>query len=420
MPRSCSRSRRTASCGCARASRLGCSAGCVSRAWRSCSGEAMRLTLLFLLALTACHGFLDQSKPPTGVPSLFLVGTFNNPVYVTAPPGDSARLFVVGQGGTIRVLYHDTTRTRPFLDISNRVLSGGERGLLSVAFHPQYATNGRFYVYYTNLNGDIRIVRFNVSSDPDSADRATADTVLKIPHPVNANHNGGQLQFGPDGMLWAGTGDGGGTGDPAGNGQNKHALLGKLLRLDVSGASSYTIPADNPGQSDTSFAPEVWSYGLRNPWRFSFDRQTGDLYIADVGQDLWEEVDVAPTGVQLGRGANYGWNIMEGNHCYLTANCNTTGLILPIAEYIHAFGACSITGGYVYRGSALPDLVGNYFYADYCNGSVWSIRYPGSGPADWTSILTPGSGVSSFGEDARGELYIVQLTGPVNRIVPSQ
>src|SRR6266568_1486469 len=362
MPRSCSRSRRTAWSGCARASRLGSSAGCVRRAWRSCSGEAMRLTLLLLLALPACNGFLDQSKPPTGVPSLFLVGTFNNPVYVTAPPGDSARLFVVGQGGTIRVLHHDTTRTRPFLDISNRVLSGGERGLLSIAFHPQYATNGRFYVYYTNLNGDIRIVRFNVSSDPDSADRATADTVLKVPHPVNANHNGGQLQF----------------------------------------------------------APEVWSYGLRNPWRFSFDRQTGDLYIADVGQDLWEEVDVAPTGVQLGRGANYGWNIMEGNHCYLTANCNTTGLILPIAEYIHAFGACAITGGYVYRGSALPDLVGNYFYADYCNGSVWSIRYPGSGPADWTSILTPGSSVSSFGEDAQGELYIVQLTGPVYRVVPSK
>jgi len=380
----------------------------------------MRLTLLFLLALTACNGFLDQSKPPTGVPSLFLVGTFNNPVYVAAPPGDSARLFVVEQGGTIRVLHHDTTRTRPFLDISNRVLSGGERGLLSVAFHPQYATNGRLYVYYTNLNGDIRIVRFNVSSDPDSADRATADTVLKIPHPVNANHNGGQLQFGPDGMLYAGTGDGGGAGDTAGNAQNKHALLGKLLRLDVSGASSYTIPVDNPGQSDTSFAPEVWSYGLRNPWRFSFDRQTGDLYIADVGQDHWEEVDVAPTGVQLGRGANYGWNIMEGNHCYLSANCSTTGLILPITEYIHAFGACSITGGYVYRGSALPDLVGNYFYADYCNGSVWSIRYPGSGPADWTSILTPGSSVSSFGEDARAELYIVQLTGPVYGVVPSK
>ena len=376
---------------------------------RSISGsDRMRTILPLLMAMSACHGFLDQPKPPAGVPSLFRVGTFYNPVYVTAPPGDSARLFVVEQAGTIRVLHHDTTRARPFLDITNRVLSGGERGLLSVAFHPQYATNGRFYVYYTNLNGDIRIVRFNVSSDPDSADRATADTVLKVPHPVNNNHNGGQLQFGPDGMLWAGTGDGGGSGDPNGNGQNKHALLGKLLRLDVSGAS------------DTSFAPEVWSYGLRNPWRFSFDRQTSDLYIADVGQNQWEEVDVAPTGTQLGRGANYGWNIMEGNHCYQSANCSTTGLILPVTEYVHASGACSITGGYVYRGSALPGLAGNYFYADYCTGSVFSIRYPGSGPADWTSILTPGSGVSSFGQDVRGELYIVQLGGPVYRIVPSQ
>src|SRR5436309_2233787 len=193
----------------------------------------MRRLVLCLLVVSACGGFLDTTKPPPGEPSLQLVGTFANPVYITAPPGDSARLFVVEQGGTIRVLHHDTTRARPFLDITNRVLSGGERGLLSVAFHPQYATNGRFYVYYTNLNGDIRIVRFNVSSDPDSADRATADTVLKVPHPVNNNHNGGQLQFGPDGMLWAGTGDGGGGGDPDGNGQNKHALLGKLLRLDV-------------------------------------------------------------------------------------------------------------------------------------------------------------------------------------------
>ena len=373
-----------------------------------------------LVLLTACGGFLDQQKPSPGVPSLFPVGTFSSPVYVTAAPGDSARLFVVEQAGRIRVLHHDTTLARPFLDITNRVLSGGERGLLSMAFHPQYAANGLLYVYYTNLTGDIRVVRFTVSSDPDSADRATADTVLKIPHPGQANHNGGQLQFGPDGMLWLGTGDGGGGGDPAGNGQNKHALLGKLLRLNVDGASGYAIPADNPGASDTSFAPEVWAYGLRNPWRFSFDRQTGDLYIGDVGQDTYEEVDVAPTSFQRGPGVDYGWNIMEGAHCYQATNCNTTGLVLPIVEYTHAFSACAITGGYVYRGSALPALVGNYFYADYCNGAITSIKYPGSGPADWTSLLTPGSGISSFGEDARGELYIMQLTGPVFRIRPSQ
>src|SRR5438093_6169653 len=383
----------------------------------------IKLLPCFLLLLAGCKGFIDSAVPPPPPPSrpaLQRVGNFSSPVYLTAPPADTQRLFVIRQDGAVRVLHHDTIQTRPFLDLPDQIAFGGEQGLLSLAFDPQYATNGRFFVYFTNPNGDIRIVRYNVSSDRDSADEATADTILRVAHPGASNHNGGQLQFGPDNMLWAGTGDGGGGGDPDGNGQNTHALLGKLLRLDVSGASGYAIPTDNPSRTDTSFAPEVWSYGLRNPWRFSFDRQTGDLYIADVGQDHWEEVDVAPTAVQRGRGANYGWNIMEGNHCYSSANCSSTGLILPITEYIHAFGACSITGGYVYRGSALPALVGNYFYADYCNGSVLSIRYPGSGPADWTSLLTPGSGVSSFGQDARGELYIVQLGGPVFRIVPSE
>src|SRR6266513_5001672 len=328
--------------------------------------DRMRTILPLVLTISACNGFLDTGKPPTGVPSLFMVGTFSNPVYVTTAPGDSARLFVVEQGGRIRVLHHDTTLARPFLDIHTAVLSGGERGLLSVAFHPQYATNGRLYVYYTNLNGDIRIVRFNVSSDRDSADRATADTVLKIPHPVNDNHNGGQLQFGPDGMLWAGTGDGGGGGEPDGNGQNKHALLGKLLRLDVSGASGYAIPPDNPFASGTAGAPEIWSYGLRNPWRFSFDRETGDLYIGDVGQNLYEEVDVSSTAHLRGKGLNFGWNVMEGLHCYNATTCNQTGKTLPLIEYSHASGGCSVSGGYVYRGTRIAALVGQYLYSDYC------------------------------------------------------
>jgi len=221
-------------------------------------------------------------------------------------------------------------------------------------------------------------------------------------------------------MLWIGTGDGGGGGDPDRNGQNKHALLGKLLRIDVSGASGYTIPADNPGSSDTSFAPEVWSYGLRNPWRFSFDRQTGDLYIADVGQNAWEEVNVAPAGgaVQRGRGSNYGWNIMEGKHCYPSDPCTNPGQ-LPFVEYPHSGGACSISGGYVYRGGAIPSLTGTYLYADFCNGKVWSIAYPSAVVADRSAELRPGDGVSSFGEDARGELYILQLGGSVHKIVPS-
>jgi glucose/arabinose dehydrogenase len=195
-------------------------------------------------------------------------------------------------------------------------------------------------------------------------------------------------------------------------------LLGKLLRLDVSGVSGYAIPADNPGAADTSFAPEVWSYGLRNPWRFSFDRTTGDLYIGDVGQNRYEEVDVQTTAGGRGRGANFGWNIMEGTHCYPTDPCTTTG-VQPVVEYPHLRPACSVTGGYVYRGSAVPALAGNYFYADYCAGSVRSIRFPNTSPGDWTQLLSPGTGISSFGQDARGEMYILQLGGPVYRIVPS-
>ena len=375
-----------------------------------------RMVILAAIAGGACKGYFNTDIPPT-VADLSRVGNFNQPVYVAVIPADTARLFVVEQAGIVRLVRHDTIQTRPFLDLSGQISSGGERGLLSIAFDPQFATNHRFFVYFTNPGGDLRIVRYTTSSDPDSADEATADTILAIPHPGQSNHNGGQLQFGPDNMLWVGTGDGGGNGDPNGNGQNKHVLLGKLLRLDVSGASGYTIPAGNPGVTDTSFAPEIWAYGLRNPWRFSFDRQTGDLYIGDVGQDSYEEVDLAPAAVQRGPGANYGWNIMEGNHC-LVSGCTTTG-IPPIVEYGHSTTVCSITGGYVYRGSALPELAGNYFFADYCAGFLKSIKWPSVSVGDWSSTLSPGTGVSSFGQDNKGELYIVQLGGPVWKIVPA-
>ena len=375
----------------------------------------MRGALLSAVAIAiACSGATDNGPPPS---MLQLVDNFASPVYLTSPPNDSARLFIVEQGGTIVIRRHDTTLTRPFLDVRGQIDAGGERGLLSVAFDPNYATSGRFFVYFTNKSGDIRVVRYNVSSDPDSADEATADTTLKVAHPGQSNHNGGQLQFGPDGMLWIGTGDGGGGGDPDGNGQDKHALLGKLLRLDVSGASGYTIPADNPFKNDTSASEEIWSYGLRNPWRFSFDRQTGDLYIGDVGQNAWEEVDVAPVAVQRGRGVNYGWNIMEGKHCYPGDPCTNPGQ-LPWVDYQHVGGACSISGGYVYRGSAIPALVGHYLYADYCTGNVSSFAYPSATVVDRSAELRPGDGVSSFGQDARGELYILQLGGPVYKIVP--
>jgi len=390
----------------------------------------MKRLLPLVLVTTACNSFLSTPPPPPPPPgtlTLALIDNFVDPVYVTAPPVDSQRLFVVEQAGRVRVLANDTVRAtgpKTFLDLRGQISSGGERGLLSLAFHPQYATNGRFYVYFTNPAGDIRIVRYTVSSDPDSADEATADTVLKVAHPGESNHNGGQLQFGPDGMLWIGTGDGGGGGDPAGNGQNRHVLLGKLLRLDVNGASGYAIPADNPFANDTAGAPEIWAGGLRNPWRFSFDRQNGDLYIADVGQNTFEEVNVASAANGRGKASNYGWNRMEGSHCYPPPNdtCDKTGLVQPVTDYLHALGACSVTGGYVYRGPDVPALQGFYVYADYCAGFVQAFKYTGSGinnQRDISARISPGSQISSFGEDAKGELYIMTLGGPLYRIIDS-
>ena len=359
------------------------------------------------------------SPPPPG-PALQLLGTFSAPVFVTSPPGDTARLFVVEKVGRIRVLRHDTLLATPFFDIRGKINQGSDEGLLSLAFHPDYATNGRFYVYFTDTLGDNRIVRYTVSADPNVADPASADTVLKLAHPTYANHNGGLLLFGPDGMLYAGTGDGGGGGDPAGNGQNTQALLGKLLRLNVDGASGYPIPADNPFASGASGAPEVWAYGLRNPWRFSFDRTTGDLYIADVGQGAWEEVNVARAADGRGPGANYGWNEMEGGHCYpIGTTCTPVG-VLPVLEYAHADGACSITGGYVYRGTRVAALAGRYLYADYCAGFVKSFELSGGAATNlqtWTTQLAPGGNISSFGEDAEGDVYVMTLGGGVYRIV---
>jgi glucose/arabinose dehydrogenase len=377
-----------------------------------------QFALVCIVVVLACSSAVGP--PAGGTPSLRLVtNALSSPVFVTSPPGDTTRLFVVEQGGLVVVLRRDTLLPTPFLDIGPHISAGGERGLLSIAFHPQYATNRRFYVYFTNLVGDLRIVRYNVSlTDPNIADSLSGDTVLAVPHPGQANHNGGQLQFGPDGMLYAGLGDGGGGGDLDTNAQNKGRLLGKLLRLDVDGASGYTIPAGNPFTTDPNARPEIWAYGLRNPWRFSFDRQTDDLYIADVGQDAWEEVDVATAASGRGAGLNFGWNVMEGLHCYNTG-CSQTGLTLPVLEYSHSDG-CSITGGYVYRGTRVPALTGRYVYADYCTHFVRSFRFSGGQAIDrrdWTAQLDPGGTVSSFGEDARGELYVVAHTGSLYRIV---
>ncbi len=366
----------------------------------------------------------DPAAPGPGDPSvpalsLVLVAQgLDAPLYVTAPPGDTQRIFIVEQSGRIRILRNGTLLPTPFLDLSGRISSGGERGLLGLAFHPQYAANRRFVVYYTNPSGDTRVSVFQASSNPDLADAASEQVILAVTQPF-ANHNGGMVVFGPDGKLYIGLGDGGSGGDPQGNGQNRNVLLGKILRLDVNGSGQASVPADNPFAGQSGRRPEIWSYGLRNPWRFSFDRTLGDLYIGDVGQSAREEIDVSTEAAQLGRGLNYGWNTMEGTACYSpSTGCVRTGLTLPVLDYDHGAG-CSVTGGYVYRGAAIPPLRGTYFYGDYCQGWVRSFRLSGTGvtlPTDWAS-LRPGGQITSFGEDAQGEIYIVIQSGKVLRIV---
>jgi glucose/arabinose dehydrogenase len=340
------------------------------------------------------------------------------PLFLTSPPGDPTRAFVVEQGGRIRIIRNDALLPTPFLDISSRIASGGERGLLGLAFHPQYATNGRFVVYYTNTAGDIRIASYKVSANPEVADPASEQILLAVPHPSFSNHNGGMVTFGPDGRLYAGIGDGGSGGDPNGNGQNRNTLLAKLVRLDVNAAGQASVPSDNPFVGQSGMRPEIWSYGLRNPWRFSFDRLTGDLYIGDVGQNAREEIDVSRGPSNMGRGLDFGWNIMEGTSCYSpSSGCNRTGLTLPVLDYGHGDG-CSVTGGYVYRGSLVPALRGMYFYGDYCSGWVRSFVLTGSQAAqrlDWAA-LRPGGQITSFGEDATGELYVIVASGSVFRI----
>ena len=341
------------------------------------------------------------------------------PIFLTAPPGDS-RLFILERPGRIRVLQNGNLLGTPFLDIRPLTTTSGERGLLSLAFHPQYASNGYFFIYYTNLAGDIVIERRQVSAgNANVADPLSALTILTIPHPTFNTHYGGLLSFGPDGYLTAGTGDGGSAGDPPGNAQNTNVLLGKLLRLDVNAstvAQPYAIPPGNPFAGTLGGRAEIWAYGLRNPWRYAFDVPAQLLYIADVGQANWEEVDVRPVGQA---GNNYGWNIMEGLHCYNSASCNQAGLVLPAIEYGHdTAGGCSITGGYVYRGTALPELAGQYLYSDYCSGWLKSFSY-GNGTAsavtDWG--ITNVGNILSFGQDAQNELYMLSGTGKVYQIV---
>ncbi|MFL5757573.1 MAG: PQQ-dependent sugar dehydrogenase [Chloroflexota bacterium] len=361
------------------------------------------------------------SYNPTATPiALSLVASgFTKPVLVVGAGDRSGRLFIVEQTGRIRIWKAGQVLAKPFLDISASVSKGGEQGLLGLAFHPSFATNGKFYVDFTNASGSTAISEYRVSStDRDVADQSTGRRIITITQPY-ANHNGGNIAFGPDRMLYIGMGDGGGAGDPDNRAQSIGSLLGKILRIDVNGTSGtkrYRVPSDNPYVGRTG-ADEIWARGLRNPWRWSFDRATGDLWIGDVGQSRYEEIDRARrTSTTLaGRNANYGWRVMEGRHCYNPATgCSTTGKTYPLGEYSHTYG-CAVTGGYVYRGTAYPALAGGYFYGDYCSGRIWSMpANTTANPAAGVQMLDTDMMITSFGQDDAGELYVVD--GPGGRI----
>lgn len=367
----------------------------------------------------------DSPLPQSNSLRLQTISTsLSSPVFMTAPANDTTRLFIVEQGGLIRIfdVTSNSLLVTPFLNISGLISAGGEQGLLGLAFDPQYAVNRRIYVFYTNQPGNIVIASYlRDLTNSSLVDPTTAMLLLTVAHPTFSNHNGGMLAFGPDGCLYAGVGDGGDGGDPDDNGQNVNTRLGKLLRINpVTGGPCVNNNTFNPFVGGG--APEVWSFGLRNPWRFSFDRLTDDLYIGDVGQGEREEIDVSPAPT-AGRALNFGWRLMEGFLCFNpSTNCNPGGLTLPVLDYPHLNGACAVTGGYVYRGSISPALQGTYFYADFCAGFVKSFRYQNGQPTeqtDWPLLSPPGSSVTSFGEDTAGELYVLTQGGGLFKFIPN-
>ena len=343
-----------------------------------------------------------------------VTGGLDAPLDIVDPGDGSGRLFIVEQGGLIRIVKDGKLVAKPFLDIHGRVSCCDERGLLGLAFAPQYgSSDDRFFMDYTDVNGDTAIASASVGPDPDVADPTSIKVLLSIAQPF-PNHNGGDIVFGPDGDLYIGMGDGGSGGDPHGNGQSLDTLLGKLLRIDViappPSGKAYVVPSTNPFIGRAGAMPEIWTYGLRNPWRFSFDSKTGDLWIGDVGQDRFEEVDRATKASGGGRGADFGWNIMEASHCYPDGDsCDKTGLVLPITEYDHSLGDCAVVGGYVYRGKAFPALDGLYLFGDDCSGYIRAVVADGPSTQAPALLLMSGRTISSFGEDAAGELYLTDL-----------
>lgn len=374
-----------------------------------------------LLLALSCGGNGGPGDPAIVTPTVDLalqpiaIG-LNSPVHLASPPNDD-RLFIVEQPGRIRIVQNGALEPTAFLDITSKVTSGGEQGLLSVAFHPQYASNRRFYVYYVDNAGNLQIERYiTPMATPNVADAAMALPIINIPHPDNSNHNGGQLAFGPDGFLYIGTGDGGSGGDPPNNAQNLNVLLGKILRLDVN-QEPYAIPESNPFRNTPNARAEIWAYGLRNPWRFSFDRTGNVLYIGDVGQNRREEVNAVASNRA---GVNYGWKIMEGTSCYPpgTVMCDKSGLTQPVHEYPTADGNCAVTGGFAYRGTAIPQIVGLYFFSDYCKGGLRSFRLVNGAATDvreWNAGV--GGTITSFGEDRNRELYVISHGGTVGKLI---
>ena len=388
--------------------------------------SAASILRLAVLAAALATSTLSAAPALASAPAIGLslvVSGLTSPVLATDANDGSGRLFVVEQPGRIRIVKTGALLGTPFLSITNLVSHGGEQGLLGLAFHPHFATNHQLYLDYTNTKGDTVIALYKVSTtNPDLVDPKTAKAILTIKQPY-ANHNGGNIAFGPDGFLYIGMGDGGNGGDPGNRAQNTGQLLGKMLRIDVdhkNGPKLYTSPATNPyAGAGVAGADEIWQIGLRNPWRWSFDTATGALWIGDVGQSGYEEVDVAPqTASGPGRGVNWGWRQMEGFHCYNPATgCATTGMTLPLLEYTHVNGRCAITGGYVYRGSAIPALAGTYLYADYCSGEIFGVDAAATSPTTGTLLLDTSLLISSFGRDSAGELYVVDLGGSVYKVV---
>lgn len=365
--------------------------------------------LLFVFNLSVPNYSSCEFDAVNAFPNL----SFNRPVGLYSPEDNSNRLFILEKGGTIQVIDNEKTATQKidFLDITDQVSDVGEQGLLGLAFHPNFTDNDYFYVDYTNNNGDTIISRFKInSSDTNKANKTSEKILLEIAQPAD-NHNGGQIAFGPDGYLYIALGDGGGAGDTYGNAQNKTTLLGSILRIDVNSGEPYTVPEDNPFYGNAEgYKEEIYAYGLRNPWRFSFDNETGLLWAADVGQNAWEEINI------IQNGGNYGWPILEGTHCYQSTVCNKNAYISPIYEFSHTFGR-SITGGFVYRGNQLPCLRRKYIYGDFINGKIWALEYSENNVTTNEIIKDLPFKITSFGLDANRELFICTIEGNIYNLV---